>query len=275
MGLKSNRINNDKYYTPPSLAEYCVSKAIEIIGKSNITEFIEPSGGNGVFLDYLPEGTWSVDIEPEDNRIQQGDYLELDLPYKRGRCIIGNPPFGVKGNLFLKFYLKSIGIADYVAFILPISQYNNDVKLYQFDLIYTKDLGVIAYSDRKVHCCFNIYRRPSCGKYNKKKNYKLKDVEIIELRTKKNGEGGKRYKDNSFYYDYAICAWGVIGTEIEYENQFAKEFYFIIHNEELKSQILHALKSVDWCKEYPMTATPNLLHWQVGKYLKKVIPSIE
>lgn len=269
----SNRINNDKYYTPSSLAEYCVAKATEIIGRSNITEFIEPSGGNGAFLDYLPEGTFSCDIEPEDDRITQGDYLELNLSYKQGRCVIGNPPFGIKGNLFLKFYLKSIEIADYVAFILPISQYNNDVKLYQFDLIYTEDLGIIAYSDRDVHCCFNIYRRPSGGEYNKCKNYKLKDIEIVELRTKKNGKGGKRY--NGFKYDYAICAWGVIGTEIEYENQFAKEFYFIVHNEKLKPQILHALKIVDWCKEYPMTATPNLLHWQVGKYLKKVIPDIQ
>lgn len=90
------KIENDKYYTSPELAEYCVKKTEEIIGKENITEYLEPSAGNGVFLNYLPEGILSYDIEPEDNRIVKQDYLSLDLEYKKGRCIIGNPPFGEK-----------------------------------------------------------------------------------------------------------------------------------------------------------------------------------
>jgi len=59
------KIKNDKYYTPSGLAKYCVEKTKEVIGEENITEWIEPSGGNGVFLDYLPQGTYSCDIEPE------------------------------------------------------------------------------------------------------------------------------------------------------------------------------------------------------------------
>ena len=46
------KIINDKYYTSPELAEYCVKKTEEIIGKENITEYLEPSAGSGVFLDY-------------------------------------------------------------------------------------------------------------------------------------------------------------------------------------------------------------------------------
>lgn len=109
------------------------------------------------------------------------------------------------------------------------------------------------------------------GGYNQPRNYKLKDVEIVEFR-----KGGNRNKQHGeFAYDYAICAWGNIGNRIKYENQYVKEFYFIVHNEKLKPQILNALQSADWCKEYPMTATPNLLQWQVYKYLKKMIPEIE
>ena len=51
------KIPNDKYYTSPELAEYCVNKTKEIIGDENITEYLEPSAGSGVFLNYLPEGT--------------------------------------------------------------------------------------------------------------------------------------------------------------------------------------------------------------------------
>ena len=60
------KILNDKYYTSPELAEYCVKKTKEIIGEENITEYLEPSAGNGVFLNYLPKGTLAYDIEPED-----------------------------------------------------------------------------------------------------------------------------------------------------------------------------------------------------------------
>ena len=82
--MSSKKIPNDKYYTPRSLAFYVVDKTNEIIGRSNITEYIEPSGGAGVFLDFLPEGTYSCDIEPEDNRVMQGNFLDLNLPYKQG-----------------------------------------------------------------------------------------------------------------------------------------------------------------------------------------------
>lgn len=63
--MPSKKIPNDKYYTPRSLASYVVTKTNEIIGRSNITEYLEPSGGAGVFLDFLPEGTYSCDIETE------------------------------------------------------------------------------------------------------------------------------------------------------------------------------------------------------------------
>lgn len=46
------KINNDKYYTPVELANWCLEKVINIIGKENITEIIEPSVGNGSFLHH-------------------------------------------------------------------------------------------------------------------------------------------------------------------------------------------------------------------------------
>ena len=103
-----SKIQNDKYYTSKELAEYCVNKTKEIIGEENITEYLEPSAGTGVFLDYLPKNTLAYDLEPEDERIIRQDYLSLNLDYKKGRCIIGNPPFGNRNNLSLKFFKKSI-----------------------------------------------------------------------------------------------------------------------------------------------------------------------
>ena len=44
------KIHLDKYYTPPDLAEYIVNKTKLIIGEENISEYLEPSAGTGVFF---------------------------------------------------------------------------------------------------------------------------------------------------------------------------------------------------------------------------------
>ena len=152
------KIENDKYYTSPELAKYCIEKTKEIIGSENITEYIEPSAGSGVFLNYLDKPYLAYDIEPEDDRIIKQDWLENNLTYKKGRCVIGNPPFGTRNTLSVRFYKKAVMISDYISFILPISQLNNNQQMYEFDLIYSEDLGLKMYSDRNIHCCLNIYK---------------------------------------------------------------------------------------------------------------------
>lgn len=50
------KIENDKYYTPIDLANYCWDKTLEIIGEENISEIIEPSEFDEKveeFKDYL------------------------------------------------------------------------------------------------------------------------------------------------------------------------------------------------------------------------------
>ena len=261
------KIKLDKYYTSPELAKYCVEKTKEIIGGDNITEYIEPSAGAGVFLDYLDKPYIAYDIEPEDGRVVKQDWLSVDLDYKKGRCIIGNPPFGIKNTLSVQFYKKSINLCDYISFILPISQYKNNQQMYEFDLIYSEDLKQRKYSDRDIHCCFNIYRRNSNG-FNCKKNFKLKDITITEVRL-----NNKIVND----YDVRIIAWGA-GTGRflnDTSEKYAKEFYIKINNAIHKNLVIKLLEEVNWKEEYSMTATPNLLQWQVYKYLKEQIPELQ
>lgn len=194
----SSKLHLDKYYTSKELATYCVNKVHSIIGKDNISEYIEPSAGGGVFLDCLPLNTLAYDIEPEDDRIIQQNFLNLDLPYKEKRLIIGNPPYGARNVLSVQFFKKSIILCDYIAFILPISQLNNNQQMYEFDLIHSEDLGEREYTGKKVHCCFNIYRRPINNMLNNKPKNKLLDIKIVEVRLK-----NKVVKD----YDLRICAW--------------------------------------------------------------------
>ena len=189
------------------------------------------------------------------------------MSYKKGRCIIGNPPFGTGNTLSVQFYKKSICIGDYISFILPISQYNNNQQMYEFDLIYSEDLGIRQYSNKNVHCCLNVYSKPKKGLHKKRNNYKLKDVNIIEVR-----QGNKKVED----YDIRMIGWGAVGRFLNRtDKQYAKEFIIKIHNDVYKNKIINLLKHTNWVKEYAMTATPNLLQWQIYKYIKEQIPEIQ
>lgn len=263
------KIINDKYYTSDNLAKYCLNKTKEIIGYENIIEYIEPSAGSGVFLDYLDKPYLAYDIEPEDNRIIKQDFLDLNLEYKKGRCIIGNPPYGRTMNLAVQFFKKSIILGDYISFILPISQLNNNYRIFEFDLIYSEDLGEKLYSNIKVHCCLNIYKRPINNKLNNRPNYKLKDILIENYDRERNGI--KNIND----FDIAICSFGNIGEVIKKENTYCQELYIKIRNLEYRDIIIDLIKNTNWKKLYTHTKTPKLQIWQIYKYIKEQIPEIK
>ena len=273
------KIHLDKYYTPPDLAKYIVDKTREIIGEENITEYLEPSAGSGVFLDYLDELNLpysAYDIEPEDDkgRIIKQDFLSLDLEYKKGRCVIGNPPYGNMMKLAEQFYKKSIKLSDYISFILPVSQLNNKIKLFDFDLIYSKDLNIKEYSSKKIYCCFNIYKRPK-NNLNKKPNYKLKDVEIKTSHRKANPPKTHFLTKDIFDYDIRICAWGSsIGKLCDYEGQYSTEMCIKIKNDKYKNNIMKLLINTNWTEVYPMIGTPHISLWHIYKYIKEQIPEI-
>ena len=268
----SNKLHLDKYYTPIVLATYCIETAYKIIGSENIIEIIEPSAGNGNFSNQI-ENCIAYDLEPEGEGIIKQDFLELNLEYKKGRLFIGNPPFGDRMNLASKFIKKCYELGDYIAFILPISQKDNNYKFYEFDLIYSEDLGKHRYTDRDIHCCFNIYRRPVNGKLNKKKEYNFKEFTLYEQIKNKDPKRDKRYKDAN--YDFRICSWGAsCGRILEESESYAKEVAFYIHNKNLKDKIKKAVEEMDIHKDFYMTSTPNLLLWQIYEYILKKVPEV-
>lgn len=247
-------------------------------GSENITEFIEPSAGSGVFLDYLDEFDipyLAYDIEPEDekNRIVKQDYLSAELEYKKGRCVIGNPPFGKGTRMSNRFAKLSFRMADYVSFILPICQLNNTEELYEFDLVHSEDLGVKLYSSIEVHCCFNIYRRPLNGKLHKKeKQFNLNDITMKEIRKSRN-----QYLPEDFNYDIGICKWGSVGKIIKKgkEGTYHQELYIKCNNEELREKVIETIKNIEWDNFVISNKSPTVSQWMIRKYLKEQIPELE
>lgn len=173
----SKTIELDKFYTPITTTKKCVDLMLDVLtDRMSITEYVEPSAGSGNFSNII-YGCIAYDIEPQHETIIKADFLKLDLPYKKGRLIFGNPPFGDRNNLARSFYKKAVQLCDAIAFILPISQLNNRDSLYEFDLIESVDLGILEYSGMKVHCCFNVYIRPENG-LNSKPKIKLDFIKI-------------------------------------------------------------------------------------------------
>lgn len=262
------KIKHDKYYTPSDLAKYCVNKTKEIIGEDNIVEYIEPSAGQGVFLDYLDKLYLAYDIEPEDDRVEKADWLGVDLNYKQGRCIIGNPPYGRCLNLAQKFFKKSVDIADYIVFILPISQLNNTRSMYEFDLIYSEDLGVRHYTDRDLHCCFNIYKRPEDGELNKKPVAKLKDITIYR-------QDSKGYEDKEF--DIRMCYWGdgTAGKILKDNEKYSAEYKIKVNNQDLKEEIISVLTTFDWKEYLNCIAMRKIQQFHIVDVLREYIKDIK
>lgn len=258
------KIENDKYYTPEKLSKYCIDKTFEIIGEENIADIIEPSAGDGSFSKQLFFCT-AYDIEPEHKDIIKQDYLELNISYKEGRLIIGNPPYGTKMHLAVKFFKKSVQLGDYISFILPISQLDNNVSLFDFDLIYSEDLELQYYTDRKIHCCFNIYKRPANG-LNKKPKFEMNDITIIR--------DAKKDYNNIQDYDIRMCYWGSGSAGkilTKDDKRYAGEYKIKIHNEQLKNKIIDVLSTTDWKKELKTVAMLRIKHYHIYEVLKREI----
>ena len=113
----------DQFFTPKESAKYCYTIFLKILKDYGDSEadytYIEPSAGNGNFLKILPSNRRiGLDIEPRNAEIEKRDYLEWSPSEDKKYIVIGNPPFGLRGQLALKFINHSI-FADYVCFILP------------------------------------------------------------------------------------------------------------------------------------------------------------
>lgn len=262
-----HKLHLDQYYTPYTLAEACTRKTIDILGKENISEFYEPSAGTGVFVKAVKEvipnvEMYAADLEPKADGIVQEDFLEKELRYKKNRCFIGNPPFGARLTVAQKFWKKCIYAGDYIAWILPISQLENNASMYEFDLIYSEDLGDVTFSGCKpVKCCFNIYKRPECG-MNKRESKKLASVAFC-----RSDSAGY----DTFEYDFRINCWGGRTGQLlsEDEPDLAAVYKIKVLKPELKDRVKEIIEFTDWAKVRPSVSCKKLAKTFIVGVLKQ------
>lgn len=170
-GLLRNAM--DKFYTKEFIAQTCVNR-VEVFANIDSNDLIiEPSAGNGSFLQsikLLSSNTLFIDIDPENSEIKKQDYLTLDIDpltlIHKNIHVIGNPPFGRQSSLAIKFIKKSCEFCQSISFILPKSFRKDSMKSYfplNFHLEDEMDLPDHAFSiDGDTHhvpCVFQIWVR--------------------------------------------------------------------------------------------------------------------
>lgn len=254
------KLAHDKYYTNSDLANYVVQKTFEVLG-TDWDRIIEPAAGAGSFLDYLPENTIAYDILPEDPRVEQQDYLKTNLAYQPKSLVITNPPFGRANKLSVQFMIHSLKHSDYVVFIQPISQLNQNRTMKNTELLYSEDLGKIPYSGRTVHCCLNIYKKST----KKQESYEIEGVYGRHIfRQGKYKHNDEILNDN---WDFRVSAWGKI--RLLKDGEYADNEIVFKVSEEKKEWLKQKLEECDYLSLVSAVSSPNLPIWRLKKWLKE------
>ena len=225
-----------------------------------------------MFLNYLPTNKpiIAIDIEPKCETVNTGDFLNSNILYEPGTLVIGNPPFGRHMSLAKQFYIEATKIADYIAFILPVGQLDNRQTLYHFDLLKSVDMGLQTYTDRKLHCCFNVYRRPVSGACNSAPKVRLKDVTIIRKSEKARFDACKQY-------DLRMAVWGngCAGKILHPNEQYAEEFKIVCHNNTNRNDIIQAIEKYDWTRNIKHVAMRKIQKHHVIRMLMDNVKGIQ
>ena len=168
--------DKDQFFTSEKLAKKYVDICYDFFNENNIDIseyiFVEPSAGDGVFLNFLPENTIAFDIEPKANRIIKQDFLDWQPDLSKKYIVIGNPPFGLRGQKALQFINKGFEFADFVCFILP-PLFNSDgkgspKKRIQQYLVFSEEISTnnFLYPDSStvsINTIFQIWSKKDLG----------------------------------------------------------------------------------------------------------------
>ena len=255
----------DQFFTPRETAEYCYNKFKEILCKYNDREsdynYIEPSAGNGNFLKVLPvDRRIGLDIEPKDKEIKKiPDYLSWEpTDINKKYIVIGNPPFGLRGQLALKFINHSSKFADYVCFILP-QLFESDGKgvprkrvVKDYNLIHSEKLNTDFIdpdsNSIKVECIFQVW-----SKNHTDPKYDIKKINTSIIKIYSLSDGGtpsttrnKKMFDKCDIYLPSTC----FGKDnMRYYESFkelpGRKGYGMVFNKNKKKNI-EKFKTIDW-----------------------------
>ena len=162
----------DQFYTRPEVARDCVARVrafVRDLGWS--VAWIEPSAGDGAFLQFLPEPRIGLDIAPARQGIECADFLTWrPKPTEARIVVVGNPPFGKNASVAVRFFNHAARFADIVAFVVPrtFQKDSTKTKLAQsMSLAFEMSLGPDGFlfdgQPYDVPTVFQVWRRDAAA----------------------------------------------------------------------------------------------------------------
>ena len=161
----------DQFYTHPKLAQSFASKVLTRWSDPDVL-FVEPSAGDGAFLNPLIEANRkvrAVDLDPQTTNIQRKDFLEDESIFwgkHSAIVVVGNPPFGKNACMAVRFFNHAAKWADEIAFIVPRTFRKGSVhkRLHKhFHLTIDKEIKKYAFLrdgvPHDVPCAWQIWTR--------------------------------------------------------------------------------------------------------------------
>jgi predicted RNA methylase len=156
----------DKFYTKQDIAEQCCKTFAKVVKVDyNHDMIIEPSAGSGAFIPGIKQmckNTLFIDIAPDNKIIKKADFLDLhiDTHAYKNIYVVGNPPFGFRSSMAIKFIKKACKFCTAFAFILPRSFAKASMKRsvpLAFHLRHQTILPPDAFHGFNVPCVFQVW----------------------------------------------------------------------------------------------------------------------
>lgn len=197
----------DQYYTDENLAKRLYAVFVQMYGADRFL-MVEPSAGRGAFLKLMPAGSIGFDVDPQFKGIWRTDYLTAEIDSARQFAVIGNPPFGQKASLAIRFFNYSARFARVIAFILPLSACKASIENKfdsRFHLVYQEYLPENAFvfmsEPKSVPAVFQIWECRDIPRTLRQLAKKHPDFDFITsgladfVITRNGGNAGKIHRD--------------------------------------------------------------------------------
>ena len=168
----------DQFYTKRAMVPGLVAVVQGLAAARGLAQaqWLEPSAGDGAFLDSMPAGSLGLDLAPGRADITKGDFLSWSPPASTSWIVVGNPPFGKNSSLAIRFFNRAAGFAELIGFIVPrtfekVSVHNRlDAH---FALLHEQVLPLESFvfegEDVAIPCVFQVWGRlPNATKRTKK-----------------------------------------------------------------------------------------------------------
>lgn len=271
----------DQFYTNPLVSDMCTAILLKVLKEQEYKDivFLEPSAGTGNFIrsiekiccysDYkgMLKNIIAYDIDPKDERIIKLDYLKTSkkriLNKKKFKIVVvGNPPFGKKSSLAIKFINKSFDYSDVISFIVPLqfekwsvqSRIDKNLKL-----IFSQRLENKAFifndKEKTIRCCFQIWVNKQNKEFENFNNVRIlkkpktshRDFEMYQYNNTK--DALKFFNKEKYNWDFAVPRQGYYdyNMKIYKEEELSEKIQWIFFKAK-NEKVLENLKKINFEK---------------------------